>query len=46
MTVKWILKYLRGTTNQALCFRGLNIILRGYVDVDMEGDRDNTMSPI
>eukprot|EP01018_Ginkgo_biloba_P039992 Gb_09614 [translate_table: standard] len=25
--VKWILRYLRGTTSQALCFRGSNTIL-------------------
>jgi len=40
-TVKWILRYLRGTTNQALCFGGSNIALHGYVDVDIVGDRDN-----
>ena len=27
MAVKWILIYLRGTTNQALCFGGSNISL-------------------
>ena len=32
---------MRGTTNQALCFGGSNISLQGYVDADMEGDRDN-----
>ena len=41
MAIKWILRYLRGTTNQALCFGGSNIALQGYVDVDMAGDRDN-----
>ena len=40
MAVKWILRYLRGTTNQALCFGGSNIALQGYVDADMAGDRD------
>ena len=44
MAVKWILRYLRGTTNQALCFGGSNIALQGYVDVDMAGDRDNRRS--
>ena len=44
MAVKWILKYLRGTTNQALCFGGSNIALQGYVDADMAGDRDNRRS--
>jgi len=41
MTVKWIIKYLRGTTNQALCFGASNIFLQGYVDADMAGDKDN-----
>eukprot|EP00253_Pinus_taeda_P006357 PITA_06357 len=35
MVVKLIIRYLRGTTNQALCFGGSNIALQGYVDVDM-----------
>ena len=42
--MKWILRYLRGTTNQELCFGGPNISLQGYVDVDMAGDRDNKRS--
>ena len=41
MVVKWILGYLRGTTNQALCFGGSNIALQGYVDADVAGDKDN-----
>ena len=41
---KWILRYLRGTTNQALCFGGSNIALQGYVDADMAGDRENRRS--
>ena len=44
MEVKCILRYLRGTTNQALCFGGSNISLQGYVDVDMAGDKDNKRS--
>jgi hypothetical protein len=40
-TVKWILGYLRGTTTHALCFRGSNIVLQGYVDSDMAGDKDS-----
>ena len=39
--MKWILGYLRGTTNQALCFGGSNIVLQGYVDVDMAGNKDS-----
>jgi len=44
MVVKWILRYLRGTTNQEICFGGLDIPLQGYVDADMAGDRDNKRS--
>ena len=44
MAVKWILKYLRATTNQALFFGGSNIALKGYVDAYMAGDRDNRRS--
>jgi len=44
MAVKWILRYLRGTTNQALCFGGSNIVLQGYVDANMVGQRDNRRS--
>ena len=44
MEVKWILRYLKGTTNQALCFCDSNISLQGYVDADMAGDRDNMRS--
>ena len=39
--VQWILRYLRGTTSHALCFGGSNIVLQGYVDVDMDGDKDS-----
>jgi hypothetical protein len=39
--VKWILRYLRGIATQALCFGGSNIILQGYVDLDMAGDKDS-----
>jgi len=44
MVVKWILRYLRGTTNQALFFGSSNISLHGYVDASMVGDRDNRRS--
>ena len=39
--VQWILRYLRGTTSHALCFGGSDTVLRGYVDADMAGDKDN-----
>ena len=42
--VKWILRYLRGTSTHALCFGGSDTVLQGYVDSDMSGDKDNMMS--
>jgi hypothetical protein len=42
--VKWILRYLRGTATHALCFGGSNIVLHGYVDSDMAGDKDRRRS--
>ncbi|KAE8703438.1 cytochrome P450 71A9-like [Hibiscus syriacus] len=38
--IKWILRYLRGTTNKALCFKGGDTILIGYVDADLAGNVD------
>ncbi|KAE8735417.1 hypothetical protein F3Y22_tig00000340pilonHSYRG00351 [Hibiscus syriacus] len=38
--VKWILRYLRGTTNKALCFKGGDTILTGYVDADLARNID------
>jgi hypothetical protein len=42
--VKWILMYLRGTATHALCFGDSNIVLQGYVDSYMEGDKDSRRS--
>jgi hypothetical protein len=36
---KWILRYLRGTNTHALWFGGSYIVLQGYVDLDMVGDK-------
>lgn len=33
--VKWILRYLRGTSNFVLCFMGTNNALQGYADSDI-----------
>ena len=44
MVVKWILRYLRGTTSHELCFGGLSTVLQGYVDSDMAGDKDSKRS--
>ncbi|KAE8698394.1 hypothetical protein F3Y22_tig00110597pilonHSYRG00102 [Hibiscus syriacus] len=38
--VKWILRYLWGTTNKTLCFKGGDTILAGYVDADLAGNVD------
>ena len=38
--VKWILRYLRGTSNKCLHFGGSNTDLQGYVDLDLVGDID------
>ena len=38
--VKWILRYLRGTTGKALCFKGGDTILTSYVDADLAGNVD------
>ncbi|PHT84690.1 hypothetical protein T459_13133 [Capsicum annuum] len=42
--VKWILRYLRGTSRNYLCFGGYDPILKGYTDADMAGDLDNRKS--
>ncbi|KAK3019998.1 hypothetical protein RJ639_003346 [Escallonia herrerae] len=36
--VKWILRYLRGTSRFCLCFEGNNIDVRGYVDANHAED--------
>ncbi|KAL5742036.1 hypothetical protein ACOSP7_028768 [Xanthoceras sorbifolium] len=38
--VKWILRYLRVTTNKTLCFKGGDTTLTGYVDADLAGNVD------
>jgi ATP-binding cassette subfamily B (MDR/TAP) protein 1 len=42
--VKWILRYLRGTSDSALCFGGSDICLQGFVDSDLAGDIDSRKS--
>ncbi|PON33692.1 hypothetical protein PanWU01x14_350640, partial [Parasponia andersonii] len=42
--VKWILRYLRGTSNMSLCFKKSDMGLQGYVDADMAGDVDGRKS--
>ena len=42
--VKWIMRYLRGTSKLKLTFGGGKPILVGYTDSDMAGDVDNRRS--
>jgi hypothetical protein len=42
--VKWILRYLKGTSNTSLCFTGVDMKLQGSVDVDLAGDVDSKKS--
>ncbi|KAH0685102.1 hypothetical protein KY289_022854 [Solanum tuberosum] len=42
--VKWILRYLRGSSDECLCFGASDTILKGYTDADMAGDLDNRKS--
>ena len=35
---------MRGTTSHALCFEVLEIVLHGYVNAYMAGDKDNRRS--
>lgn len=39
--VKRILRYIKGTSDVALCYGGLDfVVVRGYVDSDYAGDLD------
>ena len=42
--VKWILRYLRGTSSKCLHFGGSTIDLQGYVDSNLVGDIDTRQS--
>ena len=42
--VKWIMKYLRGTSKLKLTFGSEKLVLVGYTDSDMAGDVDNKRS--
>jgi hypothetical protein len=42
--VKWILRYLRGSTNMKLCFGGSETKLIAYSDSDLAGDIDGRKS--
>lgn len=36
--VKWILRYLKGSSDTCLCFTGASLKLQGYVDADFASD--------
>lgn len=42
--VKWIFRYLRGTSKLCLCYGGGKPILEGYTDADMAGYLDSRKS--
>ena len=42
--MKWILRYLRGTSRLCLCFGSGEPVLDGYTDADMAGDCDSRKS--
>ncbi|CAL1361567.1 unnamed protein product [Linum trigynum] len=42
--VKWILRYLRGSSKMSLCFGDGEPVLVGYTDADMAGDVDSRRS--
>ena len=44
--LKWILRYLRGTSRMCLCFGSGEPILKGYSDADMAGDLDSRKSTL
>ena len=46
IVVKWILKYLRRTSNKCLHFRGSTTNLQGYIDLDLVGDINTRQSTI
>ena len=43
-TMKWILRYLRGTSKTCLCFGTEKPVLVGCTDADMVGDVDSRKS--
>ncbi|KAF3684151.1 putative ribonuclease H protein-like [Capsicum annuum] len=42
--VKWLLRYLKGISSTSLCFGNGKMILQGFVDADLSGDVDSSMS--
>ena len=46
IAVKRVLRYIRGTSDVALCYGGSEFTVRGYVDSDFVGDLDKRKSTI
>ena len=42
--MKWILRYLKGTSTSCLCFGNGDHVLQGYTDADYVGDKDRWKS--
>ena len=42
--VKWLLRYLRGTSSTSLCFGKGKVTLQGFVDANLCGDVDSSKS--
>jgi len=42
--VKWIMRYLKGSSDMTLCYGGMNVQLLGYVDSDFTSDVDSRRS--
>ncbi|KAI3767934.1 hypothetical protein L2E82_18363 [Cichorium intybus] len=42
--VKWLLRYLKGTSEIALCFRRKGVVLEGFADADLGGCADSGKS--
>ena len=42
--VKWILRYLKGSSDTSLCFTSASLKLQGYVNADFAGDIDSRKS--
>ena len=42
--VKMLLRYVKGTSDEALCLEGSEFIVKGYVDSDFAGDLDKRKS--
>ena len=44
--VKWILRYLKGSSDTCFYFTGVSLKLQDYVDADFAGDIDSRKSTI